>query len=49
MFFLDLFITFNGGGGHFNCDLYTICDREMREKGTFTLLAIYQKHWYAEV
>ena len=36
MFFLDLFIIFNGGGGgHFDCDLYTMCDRETRKKGTF--------------
>ena len=48
MFFLDLFIMFNREG-HFDCDLYTMCDRETRKKGTFTLLAIYQKHWYAEV
>ena len=32
MFFLDLFIMFNGGGGggHFECDLYTMCDRKTR-------------------
>ena len=39
MSFLDLFIIFNPGG-HFDCGLYTMCDRETRKKGTFTLLAI---------
>ena len=39
MFVLDLFIMPNRGGGHFDCGLHTMCDRETRRKGTFTLLA----------
>ena len=38
MFFLDLFIMFNRGG-HFDCDLFTMCDRETRKKGYFYIVS----------